>query len=541
VDALPVRRPKLRDAISAPDQSAVIAELVPWRGPATDESGERARRLANELASDPRFTALSITDNAGGHAMLSPEVFATKLAAQGAETIVHVACRDRNRNELLSLGWRLAGAGIGSVLALSGDYPTEGFAGVARPVFDIDSVALVALYRQLNEGRIGEAIVGRPIPRDRDPDVAELAVARGMAGKANIDLHLGVAVNPFKVVERDQVPQLLKFERKVRAGAKFAISQIGFDARKLDELIRYARDRALPVRLVANVFLLTRGSARTLAADGVPGVMLPAAFAEITEREGAAADKGKAFFLDFAARQVAIARGLGFAGIYLGNATRAEDYRRILDLAETYQADWRALVPTTSFAEPGTWYAYEADDATGLSGARAAPWTRRGSGPFGGAPVAYRLNRLVDGAAFDPASPGARVARPLYGFAERHHLGHPLHVLEQAIKTPLFDCRDCGDCSLPDVAYLCPESQCVKNQRNGPCGGSRAGECEIPGRACIWARAYERIAPYGEIEALMSRPPVVADNALRRTSSWANTYLGRDHASRPAIGEEAPR
>jgi hypothetical protein len=105
--------------------------------------------------------------------------------------------------------------------------------------------------------------------------------------------------------------------------------------------------------------------------------------------------------------------------------------------------------------------------------------------------------------------------------------------LEQAIKIPLFDCRDCGDCSLPDIAYLCPESHCAKNQRNGPCGGSQLGRCEVPDRPCIWSSAYDRLKPYGEEEAILRRPVVVTDNALRRTSAWANTYLGRDHSTRP--------
>jgi methylenetetrahydrofolate reductase (NADPH) len=75
----------------------------------------------------------------------------------------------------------------------------------------------------------------------------------------------------------------------------------------------------------------------------------------------------------------------------------------------------------------------------------------------------------------------------------------------------------------------------VKNQRNGPCGGSNAGECEIPGKRCIWARAYERLAPYREAGTMLERPVVVCDNALRRTSAWSNTFLGRDHATRPPI------
>lgn len=525
----------LREALARVDGSVVIAELVPWRGTADDVAGDRARQLAADLRSDRRVSAVSITDNAGGHAMLSPEVLAAELTAQHQQTIVHVACRDRNRNELLSLGWRLAGAGLENVLLLSGDYPTEGFLGVARPVFDVDSVGLLELYRGMNEGRIGAEVIGRSIPRDRDAQVAGLTQRRGATSSARTNLHLGVAVNPFKIVERDQVPQYLKLERKVRTGATYAITQVGFDVRKLHELVQVVADRALPVHPIANVYLLGRGTARMFASGAVPGISLPASLLERAEREAAAPDRGKAFFLDFAARQVAIARGLGYAGLYLGGATRAADFARILDLAEGYRADWQALIADTSYAMPDTWYPYE-PDSSGLNGPATVALSRRGTGPFGGAPLAYRMNRAVHALAFDPASVGAKVARPVYGFAERHHLGHPLHVLEQAVKIPLFDCRDCGDCSLPDVAYLCPESQCVKNQRNGPCGGSRAGECEIPGKSCIWARAYERLAPYGELEQLLDRPPVIVDNSLRRTSAWANTYLGRDHATRPPIG-----
>ena len=70
----------------------------------------------------------------------------------------------------------------------------------------------------------------------------------------------------------------------------------------------------------------------------------------------------------------------------------------------------------------------------------------------------------------------------------------PMRALEKLSKSVLYRCKDCGDCSLPDIAYLCPESQCAKNQRNGPCGGTREGRCEVDGFGdCIWLRAYERL------------------------------------------------
>jgi methylenetetrahydrofolate reductase (NADPH) len=112
-------------------------------------------------------------------------------------------------------------------------------------------------------------------------------------------------------------------------------------------------------------------------------------------------------------------------------------------------------------------------------------------------------------------------------------------VLEQAVKVPMFDCKDCGDCSLPDIAYQCPEGACAKNQRNGPCGGSIDGECEVPGKPCVWAVAYDRLRPYDEAMTMLERTPVLQDNALRGTSAWANTFLGRDHYARDDQGGDA--
>ena len=83
-------------------------------------------------------------------------------------------------------------------------------------------------------------------------------------------------------------------------------------------------------------------------------------------------------------------------------------------------------------------------------------------------------------------------------------------------------------------AYLCPESKCVKNQRNGPCGGSHDGQCEAADQPCVWGLAYDRLKPFGEELTMLMRPPVITDNRLRRTSAWANTFMGRDHSSRGA-------
>ncbi|MBT7468221.1 MAG: methylenetetrahydrofolate reductase, partial [Chloroflexi bacterium] len=72
-------------------------------------------------------------------------------------------------------------------------------------------------------------------------------------------------------------------------------------------------------------------------------------------------------------------------------------------------------------------------------------------------------------------------------------------------------------------------SQCVKSQRNGPCGGTKAGKCEILDKECIWIRAYDRLKPFGDETRMLDRPVVFRDASLQNTSAWANTFLSRVH------------
>ena len=225
---------------------------------------------------------------------------------------------------------------------------------------------------------------------------------------------------------------------------------------------------------------------------------------------------------------MAVARGLGYAGVYLAGQRNAREVDSVLEMADRYGPDdWRGLAGEVSFPEPEAFRLFE-PDGEHLASDRAIARKRPSRGTV---PLAYRFDRFVHDHVFEPGSAGFDLGRAFYERVERVGLRRPLHLLEQAAKIPMFGCHDCGDCSLPDIAYLCPESQCVKNQRNGPCGGSLGGECEVPGKPCIWAAAYERLAPYGEATTMLDREPVLQDHALRGTSAWANTFLSRDHLS----------
>ncbi len=512
----------LRRVLGTGSGFATITELVPWAGELGDARGQKPLRMAADLAGDPRITALSVTDNAGGHARLSPDAPGEALRELGHDVIVHIACRDRNRNAMQSLGWDLLSRGLTSVLAISGDYPVAGYEGLPRPVFDIDSVALLELLHRLGMEAVGKA------------------AADGLPDPESHCFYLGCAIDPFKRLERDLVPQFLKLALKQRSGADYAITQVGYDAHRQDVLVRWMRREGITMPVVGNAYILSAGVARAFNAGRVPGCVVTDDLLRVAEREAASPDKGRAFFLELAAKQLVVSRGLGMGGIYISGHRDAAEVGRVLELADAHDpADWRSLVPDVSFGLPGAFEPFELDadgfptDELNRTWARsltpqARARARRDVDPF------YKVNRVLHGRVFEPGTPGFRAWAAVYGRIEALHVGKPLHVLEQAVKVPLFDCRDCGDCSLPDLAYLCPESHCQKNQRNGPCGGARDGMCEVPGHTCVWADAYRRLKPYGEERTMLERPIVVQDNDLRRTSAWGNTFLGRDHFARRA-------
>jgi len=69
-------------------------------------------------------------------------------------------------------------------------------------------------------------------------------------------------------------------------------------------------------------------------------------------------------------------------------------------------------------------------------------------------------------------------------------------------------CQGCGNCVLHITGGVCPVSRCSKQLFNGPCGGSRAGMCEVdPDTSCAWQLIWERLGAQGLIDQLMEIVP----------------------------------
>ncbi len=495
-------------------------ELVSTRGTMGEADAVKTRRLADDVVACGRIDWLSITDNAGGNPMMSPTTLGKPILYAGQEVLIHLSCKDLNRNSLESTAWQLASEGFHNILVLSGDYPGAGYHGHARPVFDLDSVGLLALLREMNAG-LG---VGR---RRKDGSDRHLDRTR---------FFLGAVTTNFKLHENEVVPQYLKLEKKIALGAQFIITQVGYDARKQHEQLLYLKRRNLAhVPLIGSVYLLNARTARFFNGGNVPGVVVSDGLLETCEQQASSPDKGRAFFQELAAKQSAILRGLGYRGSYFSGIHRFADLEKILEIEQTFSPDdWKGFAREIRFSRPGEFFLLAEDPATGLADAeRLNPeYEASRKSRSGGVHLGYRFSKWVHDVVFTPGRGLAPLATKLYSRAKDTTQGpRVLRVVEHLSKSALFACKDCGDCSLPETTFLCPESQCAKNQRNGPCGGTRDGLCEAGEFECIWARAYDRRKSEGAELTLVDHATVIQDHALRGTSSWANTYLGRDHIS----------
>ena len=496
-------------------------ELVSTRGTVAETRAAKTVAFSRDLALAPGIDWVSITDNAGGNPMLAAPALGGPFRDAGREVVIHLSCKDFNRNALESEAWHLASEGFHNLLVLSGDYSGTGIGGGAKPVFDIDSIGLLTLLGQMN--------VGLDVTKPAHRKLARLDPTRFFAG---------AVVTNFKLYENEVMPQLFKLEKKIAAGARYIINQIGFDSRKIHELIAWMQHRGHgAVPLIGNVYVLNPGVARIFRAQRIPGVVISDELAAVCERHATSADKGKAFFLELAAKQIAIYRGLGYRGAYLGGVHSAEEIVRVQEIERGFAPDdWKQFAREIRYSRPSEYFVYGEDPATGL--ADLARPTAPGRPDTRNVTFSYRFSKFTHDLLFTPGKGLAKLGAKLCAGAKDPMQGPAvLRALEHASKSVMFGCKDCGDCSLPEIAFLCPESACAKNQRNGPCGGTRDGKCEVADFECIWSRAYDRLKYEGRAEELLAHVPVIQDQNLRGTSSWANTWLGRDHlaAQRPGL------
>ncbi len=490
----------------------VTWELVPGRG-AREAAQEKVLSLAGQAAAGGKISALTLTDNPGGAPAMSADFIGSEILKLGIEPVVHFTCKDKNRNQIESQLYALDRAGIRNVLVMSGDYPVSGYRGRPAPVFDLDPIHVLQLISEMNRG-------------------LTYTVGKGNVSHLPSRFFPGAVVSPFKATEAEQMLQYYKLRKKIEAGAQFVITQLGYDARKFHEIMLFMKLNRFNIPLIGNIYILPYGAAKMMNRNDLPGSVVTDKLLADIDGERNDPDKGEGARIRRAARMYAFLKGMGFNGVHIGGHNiKYEQVDEIVRQGEALAAHWTELLPYFDYPIENGFYYFEYDEATGLN--RETPTKRERRSLDADIECSYNLSRFAHKLMFEPGKKLYGFMRRLCGIISGTKTENILHKLEHWTKVLLFDCKDCGDCALMDAAYICPMSQCPKRQRNGACGGSFNGWCEVhPGKKkCIYVRAYARLKKYGEEMQLDQCPADPCNWDLYQTSSWLNFYLGKDHHS----------
>ncbi len=283
---------KLKEALDA-GEFVITAEICPPRGTDTARFVEKAKILKGKIV------AANVTDNQRAVMRLSSLASAVILLRKGVEPVFQMTCRDRNRLALQSdiLGaWAL---GVRNILALTGDDVSFGDHRGAKAVFDLDAVQLVDMVRTLNSGvnLNGKELRGAP------------------------DFHLGAVVTP----QADPwEPELIKFEKKIAAGARFFQTQAIYDMDKFKRFFEVAS--RFDVKVLGGILLIKSAKMAHFLNKNVPGVDVPAKLIE--ELEGATDQLEKG--IEIAARQVKELKGFCH-GAHIMAISQEESVPRIIE------------------------------------------------------------------------------------------------------------------------------------------------------------------------------------------------------------------
>ncbi|OHB66003.1 MAG: 5,10-methylenetetrahydrofolate reductase [Planctomycetes bacterium RBG_13_63_9] len=246
----------LEQAFSQSD-FVVTGEVGPPKGTDVGELIEHIDLLKDKV------DGLNVTDNQSSVMRISSLAVCRLIKDRGGEPILQLTCRDRNRMALQSELLAAAIQGIHNVLCLTGDYTSVGDHPQCKPVFDLDSVQLLQTVGLMNQGK----------------DLA------GNEMQGATDLFPGAVVTP----EADPIePQMLKFEKKVAAGARFFQTQAVYDLDNFKRFMEQARKH--DVKIMAGLVLLVSAGMARYMNKNVPGIFVPDALI----KEMAAAEKGKA-------------------------------------------------------------------------------------------------------------------------------------------------------------------------------------------------------------------------------------------------------
>jgi len=249
---------------------AVTAEAGPPKGTSAavvQRKGELLRNCCD---------AVNVTDNQTAIVRMSSLAGCVLLKQLGAEPVMQMVCRDRNRIAIQSDVLGAVALGISNILCLSGDHQKFGNHPTAKNVFDIDSIQLIQTLKNMRDEKkflCGEDISGE------------------------VPLFIGAVANPFADPFDFRVVRLAK---KVKAGADFIQTQAIYDVAKFTEWMKMVTDRGLDkqVHILAGVIPIRSAGMARYMRDYVSGVSVPDEVVARMEQAESAKEEGARIVLE---------------------------------------------------------------------------------------------------------------------------------------------------------------------------------------------------------------------------------------------------
>ena len=237
-----------------------------------------------------RVHALNVTDGSRAVMRMSSVAACKPLIEAGAEPVLQLACRDRNR---IALQADLLGAhalGIRNLLCLTGDPVRSGDQPLVRPVNELESVKLLQQVEAFNQGE--------------DP-------VKGSLPDGATALFAGCAADPHS---RSWSGLQRRLQRKAGAGARFVQTQMVMDPQVLD---RFQRELAGPLQLpvLAGVFLLKSAKNALFINRVVPGACIPDHLIERLDNASDPALEGVAIVAEQVRQYLGIVQGVHLMAI----------------------------------------------------------------------------------------------------------------------------------------------------------------------------------------------------------------------------------
>lgn len=435
--------------------SAQFMFMVEYNLPAKDENLSRVYEEINGIceysSENPEIAAVCLTDKLAGKNSIDPlELSAKVLSRSGKAPVLHVSGKGYDEFSIRERLAELSSDGVNNILAVSGDLDPE-FSSYC------DSVDIIKHAKAMEK-----------------------------------NFFVGAAVNPYKYRVNDSYGQYFKMIRKVKAGADFIITQIGWDMKKLQELILFARMREVNVPMIARLSLISQKDGEKFTDLSInPGVTVSREFASQIQRELASGGQFMATQLQRLCLQIAGCALMGYSGVQICGLKTTYELKTVMETARKMMSEYRTF---REWAEEWKAFHHGVEMVT-------PPYTFYMFKNLMNFKTKCELddNFKLSEAAFEEVTFSQQFK---YRMASLVGLENRQGVAGKVLRKFLAGDSDEAIHDLSKTQYL-SLNQCPKKMSHGPCAGSRIdGICEDGSSQCIHNERISMAAYNNELDNL---------------------------------------